>query len=469
VPTPAHIIAELTSQLLAAERGRAERVLNRVRAWVLLLMAAAALVYSTMLPEALTEVNAAVLLPLLVWTLAQHRWLGRPGAVPPGWLPPVNALIDITAVTMLLAGYGTVGNADIAVKSPIFLAYLAILASRPFTGSERNALVAAVSAWAQYAALVAGLALSGRLVLHASPLDALVDGGTSLFDEGAKLLLLAVTGGIAVYATRWTEATLRRALTMQVKHDAEERDLAVRLQEADKLAAVGALAATVAHEVSTPLTAIRMYAELLSHTPLSEGQRDDVIAIAGEADRTARVLRDVLRVARPDLEDGDDISLTDTAARALEMLRPMLRDQQVTVERELGDVPALRGHPGRLEQVVVNILLNAVQAMEGRAAPRTLRVRSGADAERVWLEVDDSGPGFPPGVAARVFERFFSTKPAGKGTGLGLWIAREVVTEHGGSIVAQNAPDGGARVRIALPLHGRATAHAGGPSLRLSA
>jgi signal transduction histidine kinase len=195
-----------------------------------------------------------------------------------------------------------------------------------------------------------------------------------------------------------------------------------------------------------------MYADLLARTPLTESQRDDVQAIAGEARRTATVLRDVLRIARPDAAESDALSLSEIATHALGVLRPLLRDQKVTVEAALApDLPTIRGYDGRLEQVVLNILLNAVQAMEGRALPRTLRVRTGYDDARLWLEIEDNGPGFPPGVVGRIFERFFSTKPPGKGTGLGLWIAHQVVTEHGGTISAGNGADGGAQFRLEFP------------------
>jgi signal transduction histidine kinase len=97
-------------------------------------------------------------------------------------------------------------------------------------------------------------------------------------------------------------------------------------------------------------------------------------------------------------------------------------------------------------------MINAVHAMETRTSPKTVRVMTGRDRGLVWLTVEDTGPGFAPGIVDRIFERFFTTKPAGKGTGLGLWIAREIVDDHGGTIEASNRPEGGACFTLRFPI-----------------
>jgi signal transduction histidine kinase len=306
---------------------------------------------------------------------------------------------------------------------------------------------------AQYGTLVTLLLVTGRLSLLGNPLDTPTMPGTSLFDEGARLFLLAVAGGAATYATARHEKTLRRALAAQVKHDAEERALVIRLQEADKLAAVGTLAATIAHEVRNPLASISMLAEMLRSTPLDASQREDIESIIRESRRTADVVRDLLRISHPRESENAAISLSQVATHALGVLRPMLRDQRVAVETSLHDeLPPFRGFAGRVEQVVLNLVINAVQAMDGRSEQRIIRMVTGHDASHVWLTVDDTGPGFPPGVVDRIFERFFTTKPVGKGTGLGLWIAREIVTEHSGTLEAENRSEGGARFTMRFPI-----------------
>ena len=450
--TPTSAVAQLTTHLLDVERVRSERVLNGVRGVVLLLLAVASALYGTRLTPTLNRVNVAVLLPMLLWTIGQQMAFHRRGQAPQ-WLSTLNAIVDTTALTVLLAGYGVFGRAELAVKSPMFLAYTVIIAAQTLTTSWRRAAGVSTLAIVEYGALVTLLVMTGRLALVGSPLDTPIMAGSSLFDEGARMFFLAVAGGAATYATARQAQTLRRALTAQVQRDAEERALAVRLQEADKLAAVGTLSATVVHEVNNPLASISMLAEMLKTTPLNASQREDVDGIIKEARRTAEVVRDLLRVSHPREARHDAISLSRVATQALAVLRPLLREHRVSIETELPDaVPTIRGFASRLEQIVLNLVINAVQAMEGRNGPRTVRLSSGGDVTQVWLCVEDNGPGFAPGVAERIFDRFFTTKPVGKGTGLGLWIAREIITEHGGTVTAENRAEGGARFLLRFPI-----------------
>ena len=450
--TPTSVIAQLTTHLLDVERVRSERVLNGVRAVVLVLLAAVSALYATRLTPSLNRVNVGVLLPMLFWTVGQQMLFHRRGHAP-RWLSTLNAIVDTTALTVLLAGYGVFGRAELAVKSPMFLAYTVIIAAQSLTNSWRRAAGVSALAIVEYGALVTLLVLTGHLALVGNPLDTPIMAGSSLFDEGARMFFLGVAGGAATYATARQAQTLRRALTAQVQRDAEERALAVRLQEADKLAAVGTLAATVVHEVNNPLASISMLAEMLKTTPLNASQREDVDGIIKESRRTAAVVRDLLRVSHPREARDEAISLSRVANQALAVLRPLLRDQRVSIQTELPEgLPTIRGFASRLEQIVLNLVINAVQAMEGRSEPRVVRITTGGDLTQVWLCVEDTGPGFAPGVADRVFDRFFTTKPVGKGTGLGLWIAREIITEHGGTVTAENRAEGGARFRLRFPI-----------------
>jgi signal transduction histidine kinase len=450
--TPTSAVAQLTAHLLDVERVRSERVLNGVRAIVLLLLAGASALYATRLTPTLNRVNVGVLVPMVIWTVGQQLAFHR-RRVGPRWLSTVNAVVDTTALTLLLAGYGVFGRAELAVKSPMFLAYVVIIASQGLTSSWRRAAGVSALAVGQYAALVTLLIATGSLVLLGSPLDSPMMPGTSLFDEGARMFLLAVAGGAATYATARHEHVLRRALIAQVQRDAEERTLTARLQEADKLAALGTLAATIAHEVNNPLACISTLAEMMKMSQLTASQRDDVDGIIKESRRTADVVRNLLRLSHRRETEDPAVSLSQVATSALSVLRPLLREQHVSVETILPPgLPTIPGCAGRLEQIVLNVVINAVQAMEGRRGPRIVRLTSGHDDRHLWLTVEDTGPGFAPDVAERIFERFFTTKPVGKGTGLGLWIAREIVTEHGGTVTAANRPEGGARFELRFPV-----------------
>jgi signal transduction histidine kinase len=143
---------------------------------------------------------------------------------------------------------------------------------------------------------------------------------------------------------------------------------------------------------------------------------------------------------------------------ALTAARPLLRDQRVDA-RSSFDVDddsgaPLRGSIAALERAVLNLIVNAVQAMEGQSNAKELHVEvSGSKAQGGFLlMVTDTGPGFPPGLESRAFERFVTTKPPGKGTGLGLWIVRETVAQFGGSVTVEAASGRGACVRLHFPL-----------------
>ena len=202
--------------------------MNIVRAAILALLAGAAAMYAPRLTPALTLVNVGVLIPMVLWITWQEIFIHRRRRAVL-WLTTANAAVDISAVTALLCGYGLVGIPDLAVKSPIWVAYFVILGARPFTSSARSAAIAAVIAVAEYAGLVVVFVTIGHLPLQASPLTVAVLGGTSVVDEIAKIFLLAVAGGVATYATAWNERTLRRA------------QIALRASEAELHALVGAM------------------------------------------------------------------------------------------------------------------------------------------------------------------------------------------------------------------------------------
>lgn len=212
---------------LARLRDRAERQLNGVRAGVLVLLATAAFAYAPALTPALRLVNLSVLVPMLAWTLGQYLlWYRRPRL--PGWLTIANPIVDITAVTASMAGYAVADSAALAFKAPMYLAYFVVLAARPITSLTRRAAAVAALTVIQYALLLAFAVGTHCVPLTASPLAAVSGSGVALLDEGAKLLLLAVAGAIATYATTWQERLGRSYF-----HASGERErLEVRLAHA---------------------------------------------------------------------------------------------------------------------------------------------------------------------------------------------------------------------------------------------
>jgi|GEM_PF-1518199 signal transduction histidine kinase len=451
VPAPRSAEEELAF-LLHAERSNAERLLNALRLVIIVVLGVAALAYSVQLPLSLRQANVAVLGPMLVWSILQVSFGRSAHGVYPQLVSAAAPIVDATAVSAIILCYGLLGSPAVALKAPITLAYFAILAARPIMGSARSTGITAACIVAEYAAAVTILAQSGRVILWADPITAAGSDNIALLDEGMKLVLLAAAGVVATYVSAWHERVLRRALEAQISRNADERELSVRLQEADKLAALGTLAACVAHEVNSPLTAIALSAEMLGRGLTAPADRDEAIAIANDARRTATALHDLLAFARKGQTEAAPILLNDVVTRSVGTLRSLLRERHVSVERDSDSAAVLvNGDASALERVVINLMINATQAMESQSTPRIIKLQIAADADMATLSIQDTGPGFAPGVAQRVFERFFTTKPVGKGTGLGLWMVSEVVATHGGTITAVDTGEG-ARFEVTLPL-----------------
>ena len=189
---------------LAIHRERAERLLNLVRLGFLGLLGVAAVVYAPHISPSVRRVNWLVLVPLLAWSLAQVV-LGRRVRRLPEWLSIANPVVDITAVTTILLGYGLVESPSLALKAPIVLAYFAILAARPIASSARRAAAVATLMVLEYGSVVAFFVVSGRVTLTDNPVAASVGQDLAILDEGTKLVLLIVAGVISTYATAWHE------------------------------------------------------------------------------------------------------------------------------------------------------------------------------------------------------------------------------------------------------------------------
>jgi hypothetical protein len=180
-------------RLLAAERDRAERLLNVVRLVVLALLCGAALAYAPSLPRALNVVNASLLAITVSWTVGQHRIFYQRERLP-DWLSVTNSVVDVTAVTVLIASYGFAYSAQMALKAPVVAAYFVILAAVPVASSTRKAALISGLAVVEYAVVILAFVLSGTLTMVVSPVAASTTAAVSWLDEGAKLLLLACAG-----------------------------------------------------------------------------------------------------------------------------------------------------------------------------------------------------------------------------------------------------------------------------------
>ncbi len=231
-----------------------------------------------------------------------------------------------------------------------------------------------------------------------------------------------------------------------------ERDMRVRLMESDRLAAVGELVAGVAHEVNNPLSSISAFAQLLLRDGgLSPAQRDSIEVIKSETLRASQVVRDLLAFARRSEPQREPLDVNMVVQRTLRLRGYQLTSNKISVEADLApELPSVIGDARQLQQVCLNLVTNAIQAMAVLGGG-TLFVTTRHDGEDVVLDMRDTGPGIPEAARAHIFEPFFTTKGEGEGTGLGLSVSYGIISAHGGKIEVANTSGAGTTFRVALP------------------
>jgi len=222
--------------------------------------------------------------------------------------------------------------------------------------------------------------------------------------------------------------------------------------EGARLSTVGRLAAGVVHEINNPLTVILGQAHLLMNDIERAEGRERLSVIIEETSRAARLLKSVLTLSRPRQLDRQQCDLDLEIRTVLALTQPQLEGAGVRVVTELDAVPAVWADADQVRQVFLNLVQNAVHAMAGQPTERVLTVRMRGDVQRVFIEVLDTGPGIPPEALPRIFDAFFSTKAAGEGTGLGLWMSSDIVEQHGGHLRADTRAEGGAIFTLELPV-----------------
>jgi two-component system NtrC family sensor kinase len=229
----------------------------------------------------------------------------------------------------------------------------------------------------------------------------------------------------------------------------DEREVTRRLFHAEKMSAVGQLAGGVAHEINNPLGGILAFAQLMSREERDAEDMENLRLIQDAANRAKRIVESLLRFSRrPREEEKGPVELPQVVDDALFLLSSQLKEGRTEVIRRCEPATAM-GNANQLQQIVVNLLVNALQAMNGDGTVTIGTAETGPG--RVQLTVSDTGPGVRPEVAKRIFEPFFTTKPEGQGTGLGLSICYQIAEEHGGTIRVESAVDRGATFVLELP------------------
>ena len=310
---------------------------------------------------------------------------------------------------------------------------------------------------------------SARRLLHLSD-DATIDRPLGeLLGAGAAASLLPATGAGgacqigADAATPGASVLSARSgrlpdgdFLVRIDEASDEHRLRSHLEHAERLASIGELLSSVAHELSNPLTAVLGYAELLLSDAASGVPRDELEMIQSEAMRCRRIVGNLLDLSRAEAFDPRPTSLADVVDRVIEFRAYAAQVSSVKLVRECdANVPTINGDMHRLVQAVLNLVTNAEDAVRSRkdgkrVVLRARRTASGGAA----VEVEDNGPGVPAAIRDFIFEPFFTTKPRGRGTGLGLSLVRAAAKAHGGTVRVEDAPGGGARFVMELPAAG---------------
>ncbi|MGM0576997.1 MAG: ATP-binding protein [Myxococcota bacterium] len=284
-----------------------------------------------------------------------------------------------------------------------------------------------------------------RLEGDGDPVDVDIQG-----EDGATPVNLLVTplGEHAETPTGW--AAIIRDRRREIALEEERQNLSHRVQQAEKMAAMGKFVAGIAHELNNPLTVVIGYTELLTETArLPKHHQASLHQVLSHARRAGRIVEDLLKFSHHEQARPEPVHLGAVVEEALAAVSSKHRgeiDFRVEVPE---DLPAIAGSGHALAQVVTNIVENAIDAVRLAEAPHEIRIRVERGEGEQRIRIADSGPGIPE--PERIFDPFYTTKPIGKGTGLGLSICYGIVRDHDGDLFAENMDDAGARMTVVLP------------------
>lgn len=264
------------------------------------------------------------------------------------------------------------------------------------------------------------------------------DGSTFL--SSCAVLALSESSGVITHFV---------AIERNVTHETQLRE---QLIHSERLAAVGQLVSGVAHELNNPLQAIIGFTELLIDAERRQEPRADLEQVRSEAHRAAKIVRNLLAFVRRSAAERTAASLTDIVQATVALRKYEFTMSGITLtEAYADDLPPVVVNREEIQQVLLNLLLNAEQAMKPTGRPGQILLRTYASAHGVAIELADNGPGVPATVARRIFEPFYSTKGVGEGTGLGLSIALGIAEAHGGTLELVPGLEEGACFRLTLP------------------
>jgi two-component system, NtrC family, sensor kinase len=238
----------------------------------------------------------------------------------------------------------------------------------------------------------------------------------------------------------------------RIRIQKELEDTQLQLLQAEKMGSLGKLAAGVAHQINNPLGGITLFAKLMQEEyTLEKGAREDLDRILRDAERARNTVKELLEFTRQTRHLMQPNNINEALTRTLFLLENQTLFQNIDIQKDLqSGLPPVSSDTQQLYHLLMNIILNAAQAMNGKGV-LTLKTYHRSEKRRVCIEISDTGPGIPEEALPHIFEPFFTTKDEGKGTGLGLSLAYNIVENHGGRMSARNNPKKGASFTIELP------------------
>lgn len=243
-------------------------------------------------------------------------------------------------------------------------------------------------------------------------------------------------------------------LQVNVRDVSDRKKVGQQLRRAEKLSALGQLIAGVAHELNNPLAVVMGCSQIMARRGGVDARtKGDVQRILHESERASRIVRDLLSFAHPCDPQKTAVNINHLAASVIETQESNIRAADIRMEQRLAsDLPNTMADPNQIEQVLINLIGNAVYVLGTRPKPRTLTISTEESGNYIRIIVADNGPGVPKDVIGQIFDPFFTTKPLGKGTGLGLTISNTIIQEHRGKLLVENQPTGGAKFIVELPI-----------------
>ncbi len=369
-----------------------------------------------------------------------------------------------SAVLMLLMAIGVIVEQEVALTEQKYRGVLEACPDAIFMVDLWTLEVLDTNPRAEQLLKYASAALVGRDFLEICP-KLRQEGGSRLdhremfnavFNPHNEFHLVRGNGDLVLCEGETSLMQWQKRLVVQirVREVGSDQKINQMVRRAEKMSALGQFIAGVAHELNNPLAVVVAYAELLAKRPAADaGLRADLEKIRHESECAAKIVRDLLSFARPCEPRLETVNLNELVDNVLIVRDAQFRAYGITVKKNLAaSLPLTQADPAQIEQVLTNLVTNAIQAMTGRSDPRQLTVTTEESGFALRITVADSGPGIAPEVAHKIFEPFFTTKPPGQGTGLGLAISHTILEEHKGKIWVESQPGRGAKFLVELPL-----------------